>query len=263
MPPDVWSPAQYERFKSERSRPFYDLLALVRPSATPALLDLGCGTGELTADAHRKLGARRTVGVDLSESMLAKGRAALSVPGLELVQGDIASWLSTATERFDVILSNAALHWVPDHPRLFAALAARLERHGQLAVQVPVNHEQPPATVAVALAAEEPFASALGGAHDERPILGLEAYARLLHDLGFNETVVRVQLYTHLLPDRAGVVEWVKGTTLTWYEERLGPDLFARFVDRYRSLLYDALADERPFVFTFRRLFLWGARTAG
>jgi trans-aconitate 2-methyltransferase len=258
---DVWSPPRYERFKAERSRPFYDLLALVRPVASPAVVDLGCGTAELTADAHRKLGARRTVGVDRSESMLAKGRAALSVPGLELVHGDLAGWLAGATERFDVILSNAALHWVPDHPRLFASMAARLRPHGQLAVQVPVNHEQPPATVAVAIAAEEPFASALEGAHDERPILGLEAYARLLHDLGFGETVVRVQVYTHLLPDRAGVVEWVRGTTLTWYEERLGPELFARFVERYRARLYDTLADERPFVFTFRRLFVWGLRS--
>lgn len=259
--PDVWSPDQYERFKAERSRPFYDLLALVRPTPAPALLDLGCGTAELTADAHGKLGARRTVGVDLSESMLAKGRA-LGVAGLELSQGDIAAWLATATECFDVVISNAALHWVPDHPRLFAQLAARLAPGGQLAVQMPVNHEQPPAAVAVALAAEEPFATALRGTHDERPILSVEAYARLLHDLGFRDTVVRVQVYTHLLPDRAAVVEWVKGTTLTWYEERLGPELFTTFLVRYRTRLYDALADERPFVFTFRRLFLWGAKTA-
>ena len=260
--PDVWSPSQYERFKAERSRPFYDLLALVRPAPSPAVLDLGCGTAELTADAHRKLGARRTVGVDLSESMLEKGRA-LGVPGLELYHGDIAQWLAAATERFDVIVSNAALHWIPDHPRLFAQLASRLAPGGQLAVQMPVNHEQPPAAVAVALAGEEPFATALGGAHDERPILSVEAYARLLYDLGFRDTIVRVQVYTHLLPDRAAVVEWVKGTTLTWYEERLGPELFATFLARYRTNLYNALADERPFVFTFRRLFLWGARTAG
>lgn len=259
--PDVWSPSQYERFKAERSRPFYDLLALVQPARAPTVLDLGCGTAELTADAHRKLGARRTVGVDLSESMLEKGRA-LGVPGLDLQRGDIAQWLAAATERFDVVLSNAALHWIPDHPLLFAKVASRLAPGGQLAVQMPVNHEQPPAAVAVALAGEEPFATALGGAHDERPILSVEAYARLLHELGFRETIVRMQVYTHLLPDRGAVVEWVKGTTLTWYEERLGPELFATFLARYRTKLYDALADERPFVFTFRRLFLWGAQTA-
>jgi trans-aconitate 2-methyltransferase len=259
---DVWRPDQYERFKAERARPFHDLLALVRPTPQPTVLDLGCGTAELTAEAHRRLGARRTLGVDLSASMLAKGRA-LAVAGLDLVESDIAAWLATSSESFDVILSNAALHWVPDHPRLFASVAARLTAGGQLAVQVPVNHEQPPATVAVALAREQPFAAALGGAHDERPILGLETYARLLHDLGFADMVVRVQVYTHLLPDRAAVVEWVKGTTLTWYEERLGPALFASFLARYQAKLYDALPDERPFVFTFRRLFLWGARTAG
>jgi trans-aconitate 2-methyltransferase len=257
MSTDPWRPAQYDRFKDERARPFRDLLALVTARPAMTVVDLGYGTAELTRDAHRRLAARRTVGVDRSAAMLEKG-GALAEPGLELVHGDLAEFARDSRERFDLVLSNAALHWVPDHPRLFADLVRMLEPGGQLAIQLPVNHEQPPHLAAAAVAAEEPFVSALGGARERRPILPLEDYASLLHGLGLGSPGVRVELYTHLLADRAAVVEWVKGSTLTWYEERLPAALFPGFVERYRARLYAELPDVKPFVFTFRRLFLWG-----
>src|ERR1700690_2711917 len=107
--PSKWDPAQYERFKAERSRPFFDLLALVRPRPGMRVVDLGCGTGELTSELHTKLGARETVGIDSSETMLAKA-SAFAAPGLRFERGEIEGWQPDAP--FDLIFSNAALHWV-------------------------------------------------------------------------------------------------------------------------------------------------------
>src|SRR5262245_5272780 len=61
--PDAWNPDQYGRFRAERSQPFFDLLELVRARPGMRVVDLGCGTGELTAAMHRRLEARETVGV--------------------------------------------------------------------------------------------------------------------------------------------------------------------------------------------------------
>jgi trans-aconitate 2-methyltransferase len=94
----------------------------------------------------------------------------------------------------------------------------------------------------------------------ESPLLAPEAYARLLFRLGFARQRVRLEVYAHPLPTRDDVAEWVRGTTLTDYEKRLDAPTWAAFLARYRERLRAALPDERPFVYTFRRLFLWGRR---
>src|SRR5207245_934461 len=122
-PPMTWDPAQYDRFHAERTQPFHDLLALVRPRPGMRVVDLGCGTGELTRHMHRQLQAQITLGVDSSAEMLAKS-ASFTDEGLRFQQGDVADF--AAAGAFDLVLSNAALHWVPGHEALFQRLTAAL-----------------------------------------------------------------------------------------------------------------------------------------
>jgi trans-aconitate 2-methyltransferase len=251
---DVWNPERYGKFHAERSAPFRDLLALVEPSRAPRVLDLGCGTGELTRLAHEHLGARETLGVDASAAMLAKA-AGQAGGGLSFRQGDLAAFSEPG---FDVVLSNAAIHWVPDHEALLSRLAALLAPGGQLAIQAPANDHHASHAVAREVAREPAFAAALGGFVRESPVLPPEAYARLLHRLGFAAQRVRLEVYAHPLASRDDVVEWVRGTTLTDYERRLDAPTWSRFLERYRERLMAALPDERPFVYTFRRAFVWG-----
>jgi SAM-dependent methyltransferase len=92
---DPWSPDQYERFKRERSQPFHDLLALVRPRPKMRAVDLGCGTGELTRHFHEHLGASETIGVDKSENMLALATRH-GTKGLRFLKGDTGALLVAA-----------------------------------------------------------------------------------------------------------------------------------------------------------------------
>lgn len=256
MSVDSWDPIQYQRFKKERAQPFYDLLALLkRPAIAARVVDLGCGTGELTYELHRHLGARETLGIDSSGSMLA--RSDTTVPGLRFARADISSDWGGA---WDVIFSNAALHWIDDHPRLFALLAQRLSAEGQLAVQMPANFDHPSHRIARELAAEEPFRTAMNGYTRSISVGSPESYAVLLHRLGFREQTVRLQVYGHVLSESAEVVEWTKGTLLTDYQRRLGADLYQRFVDDYRSRLLAELGDQRPYFYPFKRLLLWARR---
>jgi trans-aconitate 2-methyltransferase len=264
-PPDAWDPSRYGRFRAERSAPFLDLLALVEPTAEPRVVDLGCGPGELTRLAHERLGARETVGVDSSPAMLTEA-AKHAAPGLRFTQGDLASWGAGDADGgddrgpFDVVLSNAALHWVPDHAALLARLAALLAPGGQLAFQVPANEAHPSHAVAREVAREPAFAAALGGHVRESPVLEPERYAEHLFRLGFRAQRVRAEIYAHPLAGPEDVVEWVRGSLLTDYERRLAPEVFARFLARYRERLRAALGDERPFLYTYRRLLVWARR---
>jgi trans-aconitate 2-methyltransferase len=220
------------------------------------IVDLGCGTGELTRELHRTLAARETLGVDSSTAMLAASEA-FAGDGLRFMLGDLAAL--PAEPAWDLVVSSAALHWVPDHETLFPRLAAALAPGGQLAVQMPANFDHPSHRVAEAVAGEAPFRDALGGWVPEVSVLSPQHYAVLLDRLGFGEQHVRLQVYAHRLASRDEVVEWTRGTLLTAYERRLGPELFARFVARYRERLLPALDDARPYLFPFPRVLLWGA----
>ena len=260
---DAWDPAQYQKFGAERARPFDDLLALLDPVPggrhPEHVVDLGCGTGELTARLHHHLGAADTLGVDSSAAMLDKARP-LEGGGLRFELGDIAAFAAAA--EYDVVVSNAALHWIPDHPAILARLRAVLRPGGQLAVQVPANGDHPSHALAFEVAREEPFAAVLHASGDDlaeaTPVLAPERYAELLDELGFTDQHVRLQVYGHHLASTADVVEWTRGTTLTRYERGLPPELYAEFVDRYRQRLRATLGDRTPFFYTFKRLLFRG-----
>src|SRR5215468_3916801 len=125
MPSDPWKHAQYEKFRDERSQPFFDLMALVEPRPGLRAVDLGCGTGELTRELHRRLKARETLGLDRSASMLEKS-AAYAGDGLRFERRDIEAFLDDPGGAFDIVFSNAALHWVDDHERALERLRSAL-----------------------------------------------------------------------------------------------------------------------------------------
>jgi trans-aconitate 2-methyltransferase len=256
---DTWDPGQYQRFAAERAAPFHDLLALVRPVPGGRVVDLGCGSGELTAELHRRLGAAETLGLDSSPAMLDKA-AAVATGGLRFELGDIGRFREGG---WDVVFSNAALHWLPDHTELLGRLVAGLNPGGQLAVQMPANHDHPSHLVAAEVAGTEPFRGALGGYRRHSPVQAPEWYAELLDRLGLADQHVRLQVYLHHLAARDEVVEWVKGTLLTDYESRMPPELFERFLATYRERLLPRLEDARPYRYPFKRVLFWGRRGSG
>jgi trans-aconitate 2-methyltransferase len=252
-----WNPAQYERFRRERAQPFYDLLDLVQPRPEMRVVDLGCGTGGLTRVLHQRLAARETIGIDSSPAMLTRSEA-FAGDGLRFALDDIADFAADAD--FDLVFSNAALHWIPDHPALLRRLTDALTPGGQIAVQVPANDDHPSHTTAVAVAGEAPFRDALAGHVRRSPVLAPEEYATLLHRFGYREQLVRLQIYAHELASREEVVEWVRGSVLTDYERRLPAELWPLFLERYRERLMPQLEDTRPYFYPFKRILFWGAR---
>ena len=261
-----WDPDQYSRFAAERAKPFLDLLAMVEPLPGGEVIDLGCGTGELTAKLHAHTQAGTTTGIDASEAMLARALP-LAGNGLRFELGDISRFDTDGS--FDVVFANASLQWVPDHPRLLHQLAAGLRPGGQLAVQVPANTDHPSHAVAFEVAREAPFVEHMGvdpaaGAH---AVCAPEQYAELLDGIGFSDQHVRLQVYGHRLASTAAVVEWTKGTTLLRFKSLLPPELFDPFMERYRRRLGEVLGEQAPYFYTFKRILFWarlpGSRSQG
>lgn len=254
---DAWSPSQYNRFKNERSAPFYDLLSLVQGSGFQEAVDLGCGSGELTYELHERLKCKHTVGFDSSDSMLEKAKPHTSTT-LEFHKRRIEDF-PTDPKR-NLIFSNAALQWCSDHVTLLKKFYDSLQTDGQLAIQVPANQDYPTHVIANQLAREEPFRSAFQQKEKPPGVLTSEEYARHLHLLGFKEQHVRLQVYPHVLKNRDEVIEWVKGTLLTFFQSKLTPDQYTVFLNEFRSRLFQVLPDDKPFFYPFKRILLWAKK---
>ncbi len=214
------------------------------------VVDLGCGTGELTRELHDVLAAEETVGIDNSETMLLKS-GHFEGEMLRFEKGDIEAFV---TDRpYDLVFSNAALHWVPDHEQLFVRLTNFLSMNGQIAVQMPSNDDHASHRIAAQVAREFGI--------DERPahVLPVERYAGILYRLGYERQNVRTQVYGHRLQESADVVEWVRGALLTHYESLLPADRFAEFLSEYKKHLLAELGEERPYFYTYKRVLMWAS----
>lgn len=259
-----WDPDTYARFAELRARPFWDLVGGIDTTRSiDSMVDLGCGTGELTGAVTDRLGVDTALGVDSSPAMLARATRFESA-SLRFEVGDIATW--TSERPVDLAIANASLQWVPDHPSVLDRWTAQLAADGQLAIQVPANADHPSHTCSAAVAEREPFRSAMGGSVPPDPVaanvLRPEAYAELLHDLGFDDPAVRLVVYPQVMPSSAAVVDWTRGTSLTRFFSALPTELHEPFVDAYRSELLAAIGDRAPYFYAFKRILINARRRA-
>ena len=249
-----WDPDLYHRFREQRAAPFFDLLRLIQVRPGLQVIDLGCGTGELTSKLADHLPESTVLGIDSSREMLERA-AQQATARVRFERQDIAQ----VARRWDLVFSNAAIQWVDDHGSLVPRLLSMVAPGGQLVVQLPSNHEHVTHTLVLDLAAEEPFRTALGGWNRPFPVLGIGSYAQLLHDHGATDMTVLEKVYPHVLPDADAIVEWTSGTTLVPYLERLPEGLREQFVATYRAALHREFPTA-PVFYGFRRILFAATR---
>lgn len=217
--------------------PFQDLIAWLQIRPGLSVVDLGCGTGELSKRLAQLLPDSRVLGIDSSAEMLPPG------PGFQLGR------IQDVSGSYDLIFSHAALHWVDDHPSLFRQLWSCLNPGGQLLVQMPYNFDHPSHQAAATVAA------GLGQQPLRRPVLPVEEYARLLWELGAQESQVILKVYPHVLENADAIVEWTKGTLLTAYS------VTDEFLEKYSRAVRKACPGS-PVFYGFKRLLLTALKPA-
>lgn len=134
-----WDPDQYLKFVDHRTRPGIELLSRVPDFEPHTIVDLGCGTGNLTRLLQERWPDADIVGIDSSTEMI--DRAQRDHPDMRWSVADVASW--EPSEPIDLVFSNATPHWLDDHDQLFPRLRSLLSTNGVLAVQMPDNWAAP------------------------------------------------------------------------------------------------------------------------
>jgi len=251
-----WNPALYSRFEDERTRPARDLLARVamEPAGVANVVDLGCGPGNSTELLVARFPHASVVGTDNSEAMLDKARERLPAATFQL--GDIGDWQPDVAP--DLIYANASLQWVPGHEVLFPRLLAALAPGGTLAIQMPDNRDEPTHRLMRELAAKAPWAKAIGDFSRFRTeLMPLDGYYDLLAPLAGSIDVWRTS-YQHPMESPAAIVDWVRGTGLKPFVDRLTPELQESYLAAYErriDMAYPERSDEKRLL-AFPRMFI-------
>lgn len=133
----IWNPADYHRSSPAQYQWARELIGKLRLSGEEHLLDLGCGDGKVTAEIALHVPGGKVTGVDNSPEMI---RFAMDhfprqqFPNLSFVRMDARAL--SLSEEFDVVFSNAALHWIADHTPVLAGISHCLRPGGRLLIQM-------------------------------------------------------------------------------------------------------------------------------
>jgi trans-aconitate 2-methyltransferase len=251
----MWDVTIYRKYASERARPFIDLLNQIDRTDCFRIVDLGCGTGEMTRLLADRWPQAHVLGVDDSPQMLEKA-AEYAIPGrLEFIRGNIDQW--TSEQPIDLLFSNAALQWLPNHSQLFPRLASLLAPRGTLALQMP-NRFRTASQNAIEKAVGEPRWQGLlsgVGLHQDS-VQPLDWYVRLLMQLGFEVNAWETNYY-HVMTGDKPVLEWLKGTALRPLLALLKPAQSQQFQQELGDLLEASYpAQEGVTIFPMPRVFL-------
>jgi trans-aconitate 2-methyltransferase len=258
-----WSATQYLKFGDERTRPSRDLAARIEGVNVRRVVDLGCGPGNSTAVLAERWPHAEITGLDNSPRMIEAAR--LAYPGWRCVESDIGQWARGASgggERFDVIFSNAALQWVPDHAVLLPQLMAMVAPGGALAFQIPAQ-DSPAHRLMRTMAGSDLWRDSLPAGrvvewHSHQPAFYYDVLAPHASRLDLWETE-----YVHVMDDAAAIVEWYRGTGLRPYLDALNTEAEReRFAGQYLEgipELYPRRGNGRV-LFPFRRVFMIASR---
>ena len=275
-----WNPDQYLKFGDERTQPCRDLASRISVPQVRTVIDLGCGPGNSTRVLAERWPDAKITALDSDASMI--NVAIESNPRGRWITGDIAKWAAgdpsnaaaeqspeasaentraenSENELYDVVFSNAALQWLPDHATLFPQLFSHVAPGGALAMQIPSSQDRPAYRLLREMAASIGWRKwfptgrvRTWRAHE------WEFYYDLLAPLASRIDVWQTE-YFHVMPGAETVVEWYRATGMRPYLAAITEDadrekFLAEYTEKIRTA-YPPRPDGHV-LFPFLRIFL-------
>jgi len=248
-----WNPILYLKFQAERTQPSIDLVSRIQLADPASIIDLGCGPGNSTEILFRRWPKAKVTGLDSSEKMIEKARQ--DFPGYEWILADAASYRPDS--QFELIFSNAALQWIPDHLKLVPEIFSWLKPGGLLAIQVPANNESPLHLALLQVSKSSRWNDYTGSCESQIVYHPADFYYGILSPLSQTINIWETTYY-HILDSHKALIEWYRSTGMRTYLEKLPDDTarneFENEVLGEASAFYPLQANNKV-IYPFRRLF--------
>lgn len=251
----AWNPTIYNKFKKERYAPFYDLLTLITRKQQMQIIDLGCGTGELTGLLSKEFPGSSVLGVDSSKEMLEESQQHEDTR-THFEHRTIEAQLDQKN-KWDLVFSNAAIQWIDNHRDLLPRMIALVKPGGQLAIQIPSQNENILNQLLLEIVQEEPFITDLKGWKKTSPLLSMDEYAQVLFENGCKEITIIQKVYPLIVHDSDELFEFISGSALIPYFERFSDDIKILFVQKYQQRIR-AKFSSSPILYAFKRILIKG-----
>jgi trans-aconitate 2-methyltransferase len=250
----AWDPGEYMRFGDERTRPSVDLVSRIAIDSPERVIDLGCGPGNSTRVLRERWPDARIVGMDSSADMIDTARS--EQPDGEWILAGIEDWQADAP--YDVVFSNAALQWLPNHATLVESLFANVAPGGALAFQIPSSDFAAVRFLIHDIAQAGPWADRMGGPLGE---LTMEAPGLYYDRLAPSSRTVDIweTEYFHVMDSNAAIVDWIATTGLRPFLAALQSEAETR---SFTALLLERVAQvyqpqvDGRVLFPFKRTFV-------
>jgi len=247
-----WNPEQYLKFENDRNKPIIDLLNHIELKSPKRIIDIGCGPGNSTGFLARQWPQAEVIGLDSSAAMLEVAKR--NFPELKWVQHDATNDISHLG-KFDLVLSNAAMHWMQNHDHIVPGFFNLLNPGGVLAVQIPHNYDSPLDQALQAISNSEKWRDQLSA---NSPVKYYPAgyYYDILSNLTA-DFEIWITRYHHILNFHEDIIEWYQGTGFRPYLNQLdekGKVEFLTDILVQVKQLYTPQVDGK-IIFDFKRLF--------
>jgi len=244
---------KYESSSSHQKEWGYKVIEELGLKGSEHILDLGCGNGLITKALAERVPEGRVVGVDSSHSMLERARFH-QLENMEFLLSDIND--INFKGEFDIVFSNAAMHWIRDHTSMLHKIHASLKRGGILRMQF-AGEGNCPTLIRIL---EESMDSSVFGeiVHDfEWPwyMPDAESYEEILSSAGFREYRVWMEDADRYFPDEQSFAGWIEQPSLVPFMNALPEDNSALFRDMVIEKAKEAaLQSDGTYFETFRRI---------
>lgn len=252
----MWSADVYDKFRKERMQPSIDLLNRVNIGVCNRIIDIGCGSGMSTFPLRKRFRESEIIGVDLSESMLRQAKSL--VEDVKWIRRDCSKKLNDLGT-FDLVFSNAFLQWLHNQNEFIMNIKELLNDDGIFAIQIPAFEGMKISNIIKDTANEFDEKKELFCNINQSTCSNLDLNE--YYDI-FNRYYSDIDLwqtnYIHQMKDHASIIEFVKGTALIPYLERLND----KQKDDFIKMLYAKIkqhyveCENGTILFEFKRIFI-------
>jgi trans-aconitate 2-methyltransferase len=248
-----WNPELYLKFDKERTQPSIDLVSRINCENPSKIIDIGCGPGNSTQILAQRWPNAEITGIDNSPAMIDKAKS--DYPKQNWLLLDAGK--DEIPGKFELVFSNAAIQWIPDHAKLLEKLHTLLNHEGILAIQVPLFWNMPIGKTIVETSNKSKWKEQTKGIKElftiHEPSFYYNQLAKLFTTIELWETD-----YIHKMNSHHAILEMIRSTGLKPFLERLDSDNDKN--DFENSVLLEImknypLQDNGKVLFPFKRLF--------